>query len=158
MSKLINRMREKVIAERKISMNESVLNALSPELKEFAKKLIKKGFRILVYTGSDYRPSFEKTTWLHFERNNRIFYVQHSSFGGGFDYSSEHKPTKKHGTGSRIKSMEVLSIDIALELTNGGYGSAYCIHSPFDGLTTAPQPWKNLEEFGYKSHLAKTLI
>ena len=43
----------------------------------------------------------DKISYVHFELNNNIGYVQDNYFGG-LDFSSVHKPSQKNGTGFQI--------------------------------------------------------
>lgn len=61
-------------------------------LNSFAHELLSNGFRLLV-------PS-KPTTWLHFEKNGKIGYVQCDHYG--FRFSSTHKPCRECGTGFNI--------------------------------------------------------
>jgi hypothetical protein len=65
------------------------------ELKEYLNQLLDNDFKILI---SKTRQSFPKMTYAHFEKNNRIGYVQYDFFRG-FIFSTVHKPNNKYGTG-----------------------------------------------------------
>ncbi len=57
-------------------------------------------------------------TWFHFFKDGYMGYVQKSMFSG-FDYSTAHKPSRQHGTGSNcIQNVESLSL----------MNAALCLH------------------------------
>lgn len=63
-------------------------------LNTFAHELLSNGFRILV--------PVEPKTWLHFEKDGKIGYVQYDSYG--FSFSTRHKACRECGTGYGIHS------------------------------------------------------
>jgi len=69
-------------------------------LRKFALLLIKNDFK--VYTSKN-KKAHEKTTYLLFEKDNKIGYCQDNYFGG-LDFSTCHKPNSKIGTGYRLNS------------------------------------------------------
>mgnify|MGYP001608146747 FL=1 len=67
-------------------------------LKRFVDVLKQNGFK--VYATINDRIT-DKITYVHFEINNNIGYVQDNYFGG-LDFSSVHKPNQENGTGFQI--------------------------------------------------------
>jgi len=72
----------------------------SEEMKTFVKELLDNGFRVFT---SENRQAWEKTSYVHFEKNGNIGYCQLNVFGG-FDFSTCHKPCRECGTGYRLNS------------------------------------------------------
>lgn len=78
---------------------------------EIADKLVAAGFR--VFSSGEIRSK----TYLHFSFNNKVGYIQ-NAFGGGFDYSTRHRPCLSIGTGFALYNCEPFSIELAKDACN----------------------------------------
>lgn len=82
-------------------------------LDEFAQLLRNNGFTVIV---SKYK-SCPLPTWLHFEKNGLVGYVQADKYGE-FKFSSVYKPSKGNGTGCGIAETYEPTIELANRVLN----------------------------------------
>lgn len=80
------------------------------QLKEFAQLLLENGFTVLVDRNHEYE-------WLHFEKGGRFGTAQPDGFSA-FNFSSDHKPCRSHGTGLGTAQHAELTIENAIDAIN----------------------------------------
>lgn len=99
------------------------------ELTIFANLLIENGFTVI-------RSKNPKYTWLYFTKNNRFGYVDGNK-RNGYNFSTRHKGSYRHGTGfSVIRNAELIIENAEL-----------CLVRPFEFLQCEIEVWKTEKEF-----------
>jgi hypothetical protein len=83
---------------KRIKLNEVVFK--EEQLKNYAKLLLKNGFRVFI---SENKESWDKTSYLHFSKDDKLGYVQTDYFSG-LRFSTTHKPSRECGTGYGLQS------------------------------------------------------
>lgn len=116
-------------------------------LRDYAIELLNAGFRLLIYKPNDKRA----VTFITFEKNDKLGYVQLDEFGYRLRFSTVHKPSREAGTGYGLH----MPFEGTSEPTIADAERAFILKPHWDRSNFIPKKYESLEEYMKKETILK---